>query len=111
MYVLTDIISVGYPMFLGATFDFWVEKQVLRLPALYHLPLYSLTTTATSNNLDSNWHQILGHPHPRTLKFLHSNSLIDVSSWNKFPPYPVVVKWGRVVNYLFKHQIKASPNF
>ena len=47
--------------------------------------LYALTAAHDWNTSDNMWHTRLGHPNLKFLKFLNSNSCINVSSWNKMP--------------------------
>ena len=45
--------------------------------------LYALTAAHNWNTSDNMWHTRLGHPSLKSLKFLNSNSCINISSWNE----------------------------
>lgn len=40
------------------------------------------TATKAEKNSDTIWYQRLGHPHSKSLNYLHHNNMIDVKSWN-----------------------------
>ena len=65
-------------------------------------------TVFKNNASESIWHKRMGHPHLKSLKFLHSKNQINVSSWEKIRSVCVSCQMGKSCKIPFSLSNKIS---